>query len=448
MEAAFVRYVAPVLPLLFAATGRIAAFLATYAIHSTVLIGAALLLTSRRFPLRLAVSTRDVLWKTALVGGLVTAVAQYAAGLTPLGGKWSLDALRGASPAGIAIVVVDHREEAGAAGAHSPKNQIAVFTRLGLATAVSFGAAVLWLSGAVFASMRARRRRSQLAQLLASRQDASGTAVDCVLREVRRIAGVRRYIALSVTDALESPAALPGGEICLPRRVVCDVDLLQQESIIAHELAHIVRRDPAWLVATAWIETAFFFQPLNRIARGRMLEAAEFACDDWAARVTRAPIRLARALAMVATWMTMPTRAASVPAMIDETGSVFVRRVKRLTSGEDVTAPRRARSSAALVACSMLVAASFVAPRFETSRHSLGLNLDRRFTRRLVDAPVGGERVERTIVIDAALRDTADLLVPRRVLRLPAGDALMFPLAIPERDGIVILRSRVRATGT
>ena len=42
MEAAFVRFIAPVLPLLFGVTGRIAAFLATYALHSTVLIGAAM----------------------------------------------------------------------------------------------------------------------------------------------------------------------------------------------------------------------------------------------------------------------------------------------------------------------------------------------------------------------------------------------------------------------
>lgn len=448
MEAAFVRFVAPVLPLLFGVTGRIAAFLATYAIHSTVLIGAALLLMARRSPLRLAASTRDVLWKTAIVGGLFTATAQYALGFTPLGGKWNLEAFRGSSPAGIAILVVDHREGTEGERAGSPTDRVAVFAHIGLATAVPFCAALLWMGGVTFASMRTRRRRSQLARLLAARQDASGTAVEGVLREVRRLAGVRRHVTLSVTDALESPAALPGDEICLPRRVVCEVDLLQQESIIAHELAHIVRRDPAWLAVSAWIETAFFFQPLNRIARARMLEAAEFACDDWAARVTRAPIRLARALATVATWMTMPTRAGSVPAMIDETGSVFVRRVKRLTSGEQLT-PRRASHAAALIACSMLAVASLVAPRFETRAHSLGLNYDRQFTRRIVEAPVGsGRNVDKQIIIDADIRRGGDSLEVRRILRLPKEDSLLFRFAIPERDGVLILRGRGGATGT
>jgi len=448
MEAAFVRFIAPVLPLLFAVTGRIAAFLATYAIHSTVLIGAALLLMDRRSPLRLAAATRDVLWKTAMVGGLVTATAQYAVGFTPLAGKWNLDALRGSSSAGIAILVIDHREGAEGALAGSPTDRVAVFTRIGLATAVPLAAALLWLGGAAFASMRMRRRRSQLAQLLSGRQDASGTAVDGVLREVLRLAGVRRNVTLSVTDALESPAALPGDEICLPRRVVSDVDLLQQESIIAHELAHIVRRDPAWLAVSAWIETAFFFQPLNRIARARMLEAAEFACDDWAARVTRAPIRLARALATVAAWMTMPTRAGSVPAMIDETGSVFVRRVKRLTSGVQ-PAPRPASHPAALIACSMLAVASLIAPRFEARAHSLGVDYDRRITRRIVEGPANAQgRMEKRIIIDAAIRDGADSIQARRILRLPASDSSLLRVAFPERDEVLILRGRGRATGT
>src|SRR6185295_3500095 len=109
-------------------------------------------------------------------------------------------------------------------------------------------------------------------------------------------------------------------------------------------------------------------------------------------------------------------RATSVPAMIDETGSVFVRRVRRLTSAEHV-APRGAWHPALLIACALLAVASLVAPRFETQRHSLGLNYDRRFTRRVVDAPVGAEGVvEQRIIIDTAVRGSADSVETRRIL--------------------------------
>ena len=39
--------------------------------------------------------------------------------------------------------------------------------------------------------------------------------------------------------------------------------------MLAHEIAHLVRRDPQWLVLARAIEMVFFFQPLNRLARRR-----------------------------------------------------------------------------------------------------------------------------------------------------------------------------------
>ena len=58
--------------------------------------------------------------------------------------------------------------------------------------------------------------------------------------------------------------------------------------MLAHEVAHLVRRDPHWLVAARVIETVLFVQPLNRLARLRLQEVAEYLSDDWAmARTSR-----------------------------------------------------------------------------------------------------------------------------------------------------------------
>src|SRR5262245_6775801 len=64
-----------------------AAWLLTYLIHSTLLI-AAVWLIARRLERRPA--ALDALWKTALVGGLVTATLQTAAGVSPWGGRLDL----------------------------------------------------------------------------------------------------------------------------------------------------------------------------------------------------------------------------------------------------------------------------------------------------------------------------------------------------------------------
>ena len=66
------------------------AWLLTYAVHSTVLIGSVWL--AERAGLLRSLRLRDLAWRTALVGGLVTATLQLAAGLTPIGGATELQA--------------------------------------------------------------------------------------------------------------------------------------------------------------------------------------------------------------------------------------------------------------------------------------------------------------------------------------------------------------------
>ncbi len=50
------------------------------------------------------------------------------------------------------------------------------------------------------------------------------------------------------------------------------------------------------------LERALFFQPLNRLARARLCDSAEFLCDEWAVQHTQSPLALARCLSVVASW--------------------------------------------------------------------------------------------------------------------------------------------------
>src|SRR5689334_11014126 len=64
------------------------AWMLTYLLHSTLLLGLAWLVSK---PLsRWSVSAEEAVWKVALVGALLTASIQLAAGWQPLGGRWNL----------------------------------------------------------------------------------------------------------------------------------------------------------------------------------------------------------------------------------------------------------------------------------------------------------------------------------------------------------------------
>src|SRR5882672_7525493 len=72
------------------------AWLLTYLLHSTLLLGLAWLASK---PLaRWSVAAEETMWRLALVGALLTASLQLAAGWEPAAGRWRLTA---ASPASI-----------------------------------------------------------------------------------------------------------------------------------------------------------------------------------------------------------------------------------------------------------------------------------------------------------------------------------------------------------
>lgn len=153
-----------------------------------------------------------------------------------------------------------------------------------------------------------------------------------LFEDLRARAGLKRAVRLSVSARIRSPFSTGffRPEVCVPSAVLTDLTRSQQEALLAHELAHLVRRDPAWFGLGFLIETLLFFQPLNRIARRELAELAELACDDWAVRWTGARLALASCLTEVAGWVVgEPRRLVSPPGLAGQR-SRLGQRVMRL----------------------------------------------------------------------------------------------------------------------
>ncbi len=125
-----------------------------------------------------------------------------------------------------------------------------------------------------------------------------------MLERLRAQAGIRARVRLSLSTRLSAPISLGifRPEICVPPAVL-ELSPAQQEALLAHELAHASRADPAWFGLFFLIEKLLFIQPLNRVARRQLLELAEVACDDLAVRWTGARLALASCLTEVAQWI-------------------------------------------------------------------------------------------------------------------------------------------------
>jgi beta-lactamase regulating signal transducer with metallopeptidase domain len=241
------------------------------------------------------------------------------------------------------------------------------------------------------------------------------------LRALLARAEVDRSVELTCSSAIASPVALPGDEGCLPRRALLELAPEEQDSMLAHEVAHLVRRDPKWLVLARAIELVFFFQPLNRLARRRMQEAAEYLCDDWAVAHTRRPVMMAKCLAAVAEWVgRAPTsttpRLHPMSAMVESGGSPLVRRVGRILGGSRAPHALTSRVAFAASVCALAVLAG-VAPRVSVAHAAM--RMDRVTILRTVVRERGTKTDRDALFVfpTAAGRVAFDALVERRVVR-------------------------------
>ena len=90
--------------------------------------------------------------------------------------------------------------------------------------------------------------------------------------------------------------------IVLPAGIEQELTPAELKALLAHEVAHLIRRDPWWLLLFEFLCTCCAFQPLNFLARRRWQQAAELMCDDWAVERHVSVTSLATCLTRIAEW--------------------------------------------------------------------------------------------------------------------------------------------------
>jgi HEAT repeat protein/beta-lactamase regulating signal transducer with metallopeptidase domain len=237
----------------------------------------------------------------------------------------------------------------------------------GTGAAVDAGPAVwlavlvwLWAGVALVLLGRLAWRHLRLRWLLRDRTQVPGTEPAAVaLTELRRTAGVWKPVRLTSTPAVGTPLALGAVEVCVPERLLEELDPSEQRAALAHELAHLARRDPVWQLAGSIVGALFFFQPLNGLARRRIRASAEYLADGWAVSQTGSQVELARCLAAVAGWVAPAREPALAGTMaMAEGGSPLLARVQRLLEREPES-PAGPAMRGALAVAVVAVAAGF-----------------------------------------------------------------------------------------
>jgi beta-lactamase regulating signal transducer with metallopeptidase domain len=340
----------------------------TYAIHSTALLVAAWVISGRVKSHRI----RETLWKTALFGGFFTATGQTLLRSSSLGGRMLMPAVvvqpsQADTPSPGRDPVAPDAPDQNKASDKDQEEAAVSSARARALPPVETLFAAAWLLGAVVLLGRYLLRRALFERRIAARREVLGGPVADMLQELCDAAGITRPIRLTASAALPSPVALGRAEIAMPEAAFTDLDPGQQRSMLAHELAHLDRGDPRWLTASCLAECVGFLQPLNRLARRRLMESAEYLCDEWAVRRTGSGVLLAKCLAKVAEWLETAPRTLPVAGMAEDR-SHLVARVRRLLDGAPF--PRSPGRKTLMFGSFGIIAATVLAlPAVSLARH-------------------------------------------------------------------------------
>ena len=148
-----------------------------------------------------------------------------------------------------------------------------------LAAVVAGGAFAVLLLGAT--------RFVRFRRLLAGAVPAPGG----ILRreaELAQALGLRRLPPVRLVPGRIPPMLWPeatGPVLLLPRELVAELSSTELDALLAHELAHVLRRDH-WVRLLELAATAlFWWYPVTWWARGALRRAEERCCDEWVLRV-------------------------------------------------------------------------------------------------------------------------------------------------------------------
>ncbi len=330
-------------------------WLLAYMLHSSVLLGAALLTERAGLWRRLSTAQAELGWRWALFGPLLTASWPLLAALAP-------PAAPEVEPQAAPMVVAAHELEAPPSVAPSAQAAPAApaapveETPVDWLPAAASTATVLWLAGATAALLLLLAGAAWLARAVRRLPANGNVELTAQVRSLAQRAGLKRAPQLRIGTGWSSPLLTPGGTICLPRWVLA-LSAEQRDAVLAHELAHLQRRDPAWRVAAQALLALAWMQPLNRLALRRLDLLAELACDAWAARLTGSPLPLAESLLHAAE---QPTARAAPRLAMAMSSSPLTERLQRLLKGNTMSEESNkptARKTRWAIAAGMLIAA-------------------------------------------------------------------------------------------
>jgi beta-lactamase regulating signal transducer with metallopeptidase domain len=152
---------------------------------------------------------------------------------------------------------------------------------------------VVWAAGALFLAVRWLVR---LRSLQTAVRDAPALAVDCPVP----VKAVASFLEPGLVGILRPV-------IVMPRGVTEHLSPSEMRAVLAHETAHLSRRDNLWASIQMMIEVLFWFHPLVWWIGTRLVVERERACDEAVLAAGTAPRAYAQGILKICRFHLQPS---------------------------------------------------------------------------------------------------------------------------------------------
>lgn len=196
---------------------------------------------------------------------------------------------------------------------------------------------IVWMGGMAFSSLRLAlgwRIATRLRNIgTLAVPDALAERFDDLLAKMRVAAPVRLLASTVVTAPVVTGWIRP--IVLVPVAAIAGLPTAQLEALLAHELAHVLRRDYLVNLLQSAVEVVLFYHPATWWISEQVRAEREAACDDIAVEATGGVLPYVRALVDLESRRHAPALSARPRAAMGADGGSLKSRIRRLIEPAD-----------------------------------------------------------------------------------------------------------------
>jgi uncharacterized protein (TIGR03435 family) len=217
----------------------------------------------------------------------------------------------------------------------------------------------IWLVGVVMLAARAAVGWWRVSRLHRLGLSSKSSAWQAAANRIAGRLGLTRAVRIVELPHIDVPFVIGclRPMVVLPLSAMTQLNVMQVEAILAHELAHIRRHDYLVNLLQTLAETVFFYHPAVWWLSARIRDEREHCCDDVAVEVCGDPVGYAAALTELES-----SRIGDLNLATAATGGLLINRVRRILK---IELPKQSSVShwatSAVLAAGVLATATTVA---------------------------------------------------------------------------------------